>query len=288
MSCSSLNDTRPSSGLGYPRATVYFMTTFSRSYVFQIVLLFTFALTSGRTALAQTDATEALRVRVEALQLEPRIDGTPVADALFLVRFYESRSFRSAWDADTKLDGLLMALDRSLEHGLDPADYHGDLIRAYRERRRREPSADTSIDLDIIATDALARYAFHLRFGKVNPEAIEPTWNFSRTLEGVNAVNVVQGLIDSPDIGAALHALAPQGARYIELMRALSGYRAFAEDGGWLQVPSGEALRIGMRSPRVPLLRQRLHAEGFPFVDAGGELRDSELFDAELDAAVRT
>jgi murein L,D-transpeptidase YcbB/YkuD len=254
------------------------------------VLLFTFALTGGRAAWAQADVAEALRSRVEALAVEPRIDETPVADALFLMRFYENRAFRPAWDSDTKLDGLLRALEGSREHGLDPADYHDELLREHRAQRSLEPSPDTDIYLDILATDALARYAFHLRFGKVNPEAIEPTWNFSRTLEGVNAVNVVQGLIDSSDIGTALQALAPRGLRYAELMEALRDYRALAEAGGWPQIPAGETLRAGMHSPRVALLRQRLQVTGQLLGDgeAGGEPVDSDLCDAELEAAVGT
>jgi murein L,D-transpeptidase YcbB/YkuD len=264
------------------------MQAFFRKRGLPAVLLLTFALLCGRTALAQPHTTEALRSRVEALALEPQIDGTPVADAWFLIRFYERRQFRSAWDPDTKLDGLLRALEGSGEHGLDSADYHEDLLREHRERRSREPSPDTDINLDILATDALARYAFHLRFGKVNPEAIEPTWNFSRTLEGVSPVNAVQNLIDAPDIGAALRALAPQEPRYTELMKALSDYRVLAEAGGWPQVPDGETLRAGMRSARVALLRQRLQAVGYRLGNAGSDPGNPDLFDAALDDAMRT
>jgi len=261
------------------------MRPFSRSCAPQIVLLFTVALAGG-AALAQPDASEALRSRVEALAVEPRVDATPIADALFLMRFYESRSFRPAWDADAKLDGLLQALEGSRAHGLDPADYHIDVLRAYRNSRDAEPGMD--IPLDILATDALARYAFHLRFGKVNPGAIEPTWNFSRTLEGVNVVNVVQGLIDAPDIGVALRALAPGDMRYAELMQALADYRALAQAGGWMPVARGETLRPGMSTPRVAALRERLAAEGYAVADSRDAPADPQLFDAGLEAAVES
>jgi len=261
------------------------MGSFSRSRLPQIVLLFTFVL-SGGAALAQPAVTEALRGRVEALAVEPRVDATPIADALFLMRFYESRSFRPAWDADAKLNGLLRALDGSRAHGLDPTDYHVDILRSYRDSRDAEPGMD--IPLDILATDALARYAFHLRFGKVNPEAIEPTWNFSRTLEGVNVVNVVQGLIDAPDIGVALRALAPQDTQYADLMQALRDYRALAQAGGWAQVPRGETLRPGMVAPRVAALRERLAAEGYRIGAANAAPSDPELFDTDLEVAVET
>jgi L,D-transpeptidase YcbB len=268
---------RPSTGC---RASLFFRRTALRA-----VLLITCALIAG-PGHAQTDGAEALRMRVEALALELRIDGTPMADAWFLIRFYERRRFRPVWDSDAKLDALLRALDGSFAQGLDPADYHVDLLRAHRERRRSEPSADADIYLDIVATDALARYAFHLRFGKVNPEALDPAWNFSRSLEGADAVNAVQNLIDAPDIGAALRALAPQEPRYDALIEALDLYRSLEREGGWPQLSSGETLRAGMRSPRVALLRQRLRVAGYAHEDADG-IEDPELFDASLDAAVK-
>src|SRR5690606_6680345 len=79
---------------------------------------------------AQALPADALRTRVEALTIEPRIDETAIADAWFLIRFYERRQFAPAWDSFGRLDGLLRALDGSDEHGLDPSDYHVELIRA--------------------------------------------------------------------------------------------------------------------------------------------------------------
>src|SRR5690606_17610545 len=73
---------------------------------------------------AASIADEALRARVEALAVDPRVDDVAVADAWFLIRFYERRQFSPAWESDAKRDALLAALGRSVEHGLDPDDYH--------------------------------------------------------------------------------------------------------------------------------------------------------------------
>ena len=267
-----------------PRAGL-FARTFLRKPAAATVLLFTSALICVYGN-AQTDVSEALRVRVEALAVAPRIDEVSVADPWFLIRFYERRQFRLAWDSEVKLAGLLAALDGSDEHGLDPDDYHVGLLRELIDEPRT--SAGANVNLDVLATDALARYAFHLRFGKVNPEAIEPSWNFSRTLEGVSAVSAVQGLIDAPDIAAALFALAPQETRYAELMAALSRYRALARAGGWPEVPPGETLRVGVRAPRIAPLRQRLRITGALDENEAGAAEDPELFGAALEQAVKT
>lgn len=247
------------------------------------MLLATWALLGGPGAHAQSDPSEPLRLRVEALAVEPRIDGVPVADANFLIRFYERRRFRPAWNGE-KLDELLRVLDASVDHGLDPADYHVALIRRHRYRPEDELPARTDLHLELLATDALARYAFHLHFGKVDPQSIEPTWNFTRTLEGIDAVSALQNLIDAPDMAVALRALAPQEERYAALMSALADYRAIARSGGWDPLTDGETLREGMRSPAVAALARRLAAEGyFPKEEAA---RGAEVFDARLREAL--
>jgi L,D-transpeptidase YcbB len=226
-------------------------------------------------------ASEALRVRVEALHIEPRVDSVPVADPWFLTRFYERRQFSPAWESEAKRRDLIFALRRSIEHGLDPNDYHIDVLGAHLE----EEDTESELRFEILATDALARYAFHLRFGKVNPEALDPNWNFSRSLEGVSAVNVAEGLIRAPDISAALEALAPQEPRYTELKAALLAYRELEAAGGWAALAGGETLRPGMSGPRVAQLRERLRAGGYLGPEAGA---DAQLFDADLEAGVRT
>lgn len=232
---------------------------------------------------AATLADESLRARVEALADEPRIDGVAVADPWFLIRFYERRQFSPAWESDAKRDALLRALEASVEHGLDPGDYHVELLRAHAEGNHDEDPTAATIHFELLASDALARFAFHLRFGKVNPEALEPSWNFSRTLEGTNPIAVFQRLIDAADIAAEVETLAPQEPRYADLKAALAAYRAIEQAGGWPRLDAGTTLKPGMRDARVAELRDRLRIEGY----AAGAGADPELFDEALEAAVR-
>jgi len=233
---------------------------------------------------AASAADEALRARVEALADEPRIDEVAVADPWFLIRMYERRQFSPAWESDAKRQALLRALERSADHGLDPDDYHIELLRAHVEGTHGEDPRAAAIHFELLASDALARFAFHLRFGKVNPEALEPSWNFSRTLEGTNPIAVFQRLIDAADIAAEVETLAPQEPRYAELKAALATYRAIERAGGWPRLDAATTLKPGMRDAGVAPLRDRLRIEGYA-VDAGGE---PDYFDEALDAAVRT
>jgi L,D-transpeptidase YcbB len=241
-------------------------------------------LSLGTPAAAQSAAEEMLRARVETLALDQRLDNVVIADAGFLIGFYERRQFRPAWEDATKLAALLAALRGSVRHGLSPADYHVDEI-ALAYARRTEATALERANLDILATDGLARYAFHLRFGKVNPEELEPTWNLSRSLTGIDPFAALERLLAASDLPAALDAFAPHDPRYGELIRALAQHRELARAGGWPAVPAGETLRAGMRSPRVSVLRERLAVTDDLVSDARAE--PSELFDDALDAAVR-
>jgi hypothetical protein len=105
---------------------------------------------------------------------------------------------------DSAKVALLSALEQSMRHGLSPSDYHLEALR-HAHARAEEASALERANLDIMATDALARYAYHLRFCKVNPEELEPSWNFTRALVGTNPVDARNAVIDGDDPGTSRH-----------------------------------------------------------------------------------
>ncbi len=68
------------------------------------------------------------------------------------------------------------------------------------------------------------------------------------------------------------------------LEAALARYQDLVTRGGWRIVDSGAALKPLTADPRVPALRERLVAEGYP---AGATPPDSGLYDSGLEASVR-
>lgn len=235
---------------------------------------------------SQAGATpEALQLRLGALAEDPRVAGQAVADPLLLARFYEQQQFSAAWDSPAKLDALLAAIDESRRHGLLPADYHQEALIALRGAHALAPTPALAVKLDILATDALARLALHLRFGKVDPVQLESSWNFSRALDGIDPIEALRTLIGAERLGEALDELAPDHAFYRGLLDALAAHRELVARGGWPTVPGGETLRPGMVSPRVPALRARLFVSG----DHPTGLPDTEdeFFDGALEAAVK-
>ena len=82
-------------------------------------------------------------------------------------------------------------------------------------------------------SEALARYAYHLWFGKVNPERLDADWNYQRSFKGQDPLLVLQGLIDSATFDAQLDERIPQLPVYPRLRDALAKYVAIRDAGGW-------------------------------------------------------
>ncbi len=234
-------------------------------------------------AAAETSA-ERLQLRLGALAEDPRVAGLPVTDPWLLARFYERREFKPAWGRSAKLEQLLEATSGSVRHGLKPEDYHHSALAELVASLRQAPTPALAAETELLATDALVRLAFHLRFGKVNPRKIDSSWNIERALGAANPVTALQALAHADDLVAALDELAPEGEYYAALKAALAAHRDIAARGGWPVIEDGETLRVGMRAGRIPPLRGLLAITGDLAADSVAE--DPELFDVPLEAAV--
>lgn len=249
------------------------------------MLLLALAPPAESEALSAATSAEQLQLRIGALAEDPRVAGREVADRWFLARFYERRQFTPAWADWAKIDQLLSAVIGSERHGLEPEDYHLAALQELATVMRSAPRPGPATELEVLATDALVRLAFHLRFGKVNPEHIKPTWNFSREPGNLNPAATLWSLLDADDLAAALDGVAPDAAYYREMMDHLAAYRAIAAQGGWPAIEAGETLRPGMESAAVPALRALLaitgDLEGTVFAAA------PEVYDTVLESAVK-
>ena len=202
-----------------------------------------------------------------------------VARSEYISAIYAFGGNAPLWTRSDRVQELLDALADAPRHGLNPDDYHYARLRVLREDPGPVPAT-----LDILLTDALARYAYHLRFGKANPQQLDPHWNYSRALQTQDPARWMYDAIVGQGITAALDGLRPHTPTYTALQGALAQYRAIADAGGWRPVAAGESLKPGMRDTRVTAVRERLAVTvaGVSAVTPG-----STLFDAELERAVR-
>jgi len=215
----------------------------------------------------------------------PTVHGVRLALQARVQEFYSRREFRPAWSNPENAAQLRKALADSYDDGLDPADYHLPLL----EELSRQVTQATATDVlraqyDVLLTEALLRLAYHLSFGKVDPETFDPQWNYGRTMAHTDVAQRVEQALAAADIYQRVEALKPTHYLYVGLKHELARYRAAASSGEWPIIAAGPALTTGMSDARVPALRERLIASGD--LDAAAAT-DSPMYDSALEAAVR-
>ena len=236
---------------------------------------------------AQDDpVVEIIRSKVEQLEAtgELTVRGQAIASLTVLPDIYEARGFRLAWTDPQNVEGLLHAVTGIEEDGLDPGDYHLGVLRELfaEERAGGTPDPVLRADLDLLLTDSIVRLGYHLNFGKVDPESLDPHWNLAREMDDRNPAVVIQALLDSGSLADRLEELRNPHVVFERLKSALARYRAIEAAGGWKPIPPGPNLERGIRDERVPLLRERLSMTG----DLASETSDSTRFDRELEKGV--
>ena len=208
---------------------------------------------------------------------------TCVSSQTTIPNFYRERGYRPAWTKKSTINELLDAIKDSYDHGLNPDDYHLKALQKLEEKIHKTGVTEPSLlaDYDILLTDALLRLSFHLFYGKVSPESLDPNWNFKRRLMDIEPHKYLSKVIRSGNIKESLKKLSPDAAYYNVLKRWLRKYREFAKNP-WPLVPSGKTLKLGMKSHRIKILKQRLIAEGFLSSHSNNitEIFDDSLFES--------
>jgi murein L,D-transpeptidase YcbB/YkuD len=242
-------------------------------------------LISAGAAYALSPIQEAMSRTIESLTPPPMLGGEGLTDIDLITDFYMRREFQPAWTTPAKVDEMMSLIAGSSGHGLIPEDYHWSRLQQLvaQYRATSNPEGALVVELDILLTDALARLGYHLRFGKVDPQTLDPHWNFSRELGSIEPVVRLQEAIDAASISGYGQDLIPQIPHYHHYRELLTKYREIERNGGWPEVPSGSTLDPGASDRRVPALRAYLVAAGY----LPAESPDSgESYDPQLQAAV--
>lgn len=241
-------------------------------------------LASTALAVAENSETEAqLRQRLEQLA-SPKgrvIKGVNIASHAFLPKLYEALGFELAWRHPKSIEALRSAVARSWEDGLLASDFHDAAI----ESAVSNPSSGSwDADSDLILSDAFVRLLYQLYFGKVRPNSLDGSWNYSRPAIGSDTASKIASAMKSGSIAEFVQEAKIQHPFYQALKATLQAFTQYAADGGWPQIPSGPVLKPGDTDQRIPGLRKRLSITGeFAEADEG----TPELFDEKLAAALR-
>jgi len=233
----------------------------------------------GGSALASGAVADQIESRLDQLMDSGRlvVGGESIAATTLLPELYVARDFAPLWQRGDALEQIETLVEWALAEGLNDADYPIDALRRLDARGRRAA-------FDLLATETLARVAYHLRFGRVDPEALTARWRFERALQSnVSAAGTLASVAAAPSVAKALRKFAPRGQVMSDLIDALAEHRTLEAAGGWPSVSQGATLRPGDVGPRVAELRARLSV-----TDAPISSDDEAMFDQSLrDAVVR-
>lgn len=237
----------------------------------------------------QTTVEDALALDIEQmLGGEPfRVGETQIGAVWIISELFTLREFQPIWTIDRRnLDDLMVLIAEAPSLGLEASDYHEAALATLRSKVDATPDPDPRIvaDLELLATDALMRLAYHRFFGKVDPVSLDADWNIDKPLPGPNPVVGIEAALGEHQLLDRMRAFDPPAFFYDNIKTALARYRALADWGGWEPVPEGPTLRAGDQDPRVAALRRRLAVtEDLP---TSASL-DSAEFDATVEESVK-
>ncbi|WP_242671999.1 L,D-transpeptidase family protein [Stutzerimonas kirkiae] len=200
-----------------------------------------------------------------------------------LQAFYGLNAWQPLWQPLT-FDELLEQLQLLADDGLNPALYGTDALRQRLQTPPDEPLARECSDL--LASHAYLLALQHLRFGQLQQSQHEPLWRSQQPLPATDQ----QRLLEIAAIGLARPEQAFDLARpMLEQYRNLRMAHAHLAAGAqveWPSLPVGPTLRPDMTDGRVPVLRERLLAEGYLAAEGADEAY-GELYTPALVTGVR-
>jgi L,D-transpeptidase YcbB len=172
-----------------------------------------------------------------------------------IVAFYAAKSNKmvwldnGAWTAAAK--GIAAALEKAAEEGLDPSDYRIPDINVLPKDARDEGLADADIRFSVTAVN----YARDARGARIDPSKLGKY--VTPNLDLPQPLDVLEAVTAAADAGAALAAYNPRHSGYLALKAKLAELRTSRPIVPQVKVPGGKTLKVGMRDPRVPLVRAR-------------------------------
>jgi murein L,D-transpeptidase YcbB/YkuD len=208
------------------------------------------------TALMQADL---FRMAVEGLfaddaaMRELRVSGK---DREALSSFYAQAERPLVWAQDgawsPAAQGAMERLKAADEDGLDPADYS---LPDRGLRKDATPAqwarADVKLSLSVI------RYARDARGGRIDLARLSPLVTPKLALPAID--EVLRKVSSAGDAGGALEAYNPPHPGYKALKERLAKLRENHPSQPSVRLPRGPILRVGMKDPRVPLIRARFN-----------------------------
>jgi murein L,D-transpeptidase YcbB/YkuD len=264
-----------------------------------LLLLLAIAACSKEKPRASPEARERVRTALERAD-QNSIVSLVAGDTLHISpatrEFYRRRRWRPAWANNDHLthqgQAIAQALGRTEDDGLNPARYRYDVVHRMVGALDTQKSLDEAgkakyiADVDMLLTEAFARYAQDVAAGMLDPAAGGLKWNIPRG--GVPKGNLLGAVVRGADPNGLIQRIRPAVPQYGRLMKVLTRLQEIHNAGGWPAVPAGN-VKPGDSSNVVVALRERLKrsedAREAAYADRGSAR--PAFFDQDLNLALK-
>ena len=218
---------------------------------------------------------------IRTLVTERSVRGERLLEPKAVAAYYKGRGAKRAWKGGDA-EQIVKAIHGIERDGLDPSIYHLQVLENSLADRK-DATAESEAEMDLLLTDAVAAMVDHMRYGRVHPSSLDRRWNVDPRDDAPPLEQEVAKVVDASSVEAALEAERPKHFIYDGLVGALAHLREIATKGGWGTVPAGKAIKPGATDARIPAVRKRLAASGEL---AAGADATSTQYDGELQKAV--
>lgn len=180
--------------------------------------------------------------------------------------------------SDQANDAMAFIADSAI-HGLNPNDYHFDLLR---QRAPTLSESDAHL-FDRILSDGLLKLVRDISVGRLNPVTVDPKWSIPRS--SIDAAAFLQDALSTGNFKARLVSLIPDSDQYRQLTEAAAHYKNIVNNGGWFSITKTPVLQIGSSHQNIPIIRDRLAVENDTLHSP--TVIQSHVYDIELGHAVK-
>lgn len=203
--------------------------------------------------------------------------GLPIYCKQYLPTFYQNVFFKAVWTQESARQ-LLTAISKAGDEGLNPEDYHYDMLTELMTNNRLTDFEKA--EFDMLLTDAFMLYVSHLISGKVNPVSIDAEWHVRKAEVDLNHIFTD---LSTKNIEHIINGVLPKKPTYYSFKAALKKYRLLKTEN-WININSNKTIKPGDENENIPSIRKRLNILG--------DLKDSSylhknLYDENLLSAVK-
>jgi len=252
-----------------------------------VVLLSLFLLQTGLKAGAidssQTISNQ-LRLFIDNKSPKTRytIDREELYSSQVLPRFYVSNSYVPAW---LKFDHLshqarlfIEYIEKTDEHGLQPSDYHLEIINKYRSSLGAyNPNLlEHLVKLDLLLTDAYLLLSAHLNFGKVDSERLKADWKIQRNAPELLLDERLKESLKNKTLIAFLDNLPGQSYQYKPLKKQLAFFKTLLTKK-WPVIKFKITIHPNDTLEDVIQIRKKLNTLGYSIKDTISPVYDIAL-----------